>query len=245
MPVVEAPVSEAPLELVPVADLDDELLRRCYEQLLQPAFPASELVSLGELRDARSSGSTDGLVLLREGEPAGVVLTEDYLDGRVLLLCYLVVAEDLRSSGSGRRLLEEALRTRRPGALVLAEVDDPRCVPAGPHGDPVRRLLFYERFGARLLPLPYVQPSLRPGSPRVDGLLLITLLAGGDAVDGQLVAAFLDEYYEACEGAGVVADDPVYRSLRAAAVADGRLPLLAMSELDRARPSPDREAAED
>lgn len=156
----------------------------------------------------------------------------------MLLVAYLVVAATARSGGIGARLLSRAAPRRAPAPLVLAEIEDPRCFAPGDAGDPVARVRFYDRAGSRLLPLPYVQPSLRPGSPRVDGLLLIAIGAPGPDVDGSLVAAFLDEYYGVCEGEQVTRTDPAYLALRTAALGDeqGRLPLLPLSALDAARP---------
>lgn len=220
--------------------IDDETLRRFHTTLLRPAFPPAELMTYEELRNARLEPTTRGTILFDVDEPVAGIVTEDYLGGRVLLVAYLVVAAPARSGGIGARLLSRAALRRAPAPLVLAEIEDPRCFAQGDAGDPVARVRFYDRVGGRLLPLPYFQPSLRPGSPRVDGLLLIAIGAPGPDVDGSLVAAFLDEYYGMCEGEQVARTDPAYLTLRTAALGDGqgRLPLLPLSALEAARPSP-------
>src|SRR5262249_40899429 len=60
-------------------------------------------------------------------------------------------------------------------------------------GDPARRVRFYRRYGSMLLPIPYAQPSRRPGMPRVENMLLITIpsaIGPTPDLDGELIAAF-------------------------------------------------------
>ncbi|MGH3852179.1 MAG: GNAT family N-acetyltransferase [Pseudonocardiaceae bacterium] len=228
------------LVATPLGAVDDGTLRRFHSALLEPAFPPAELVTYEALRDARLQATTRGTILFDGADPVAGIVTEDYLGGRVLLVAYLVVAATARGGGIGARLLSEVTQRRATTPLVLAEIEDPRCFAASDAGDPVARVRFYDRVGSRLLPLPYVQPSLRPGSPRVDGLLLITIGASGPDVDGALVAAFLDEYYGLHEREEVVRTDPAYLALRAAALGDehSRLPLLPLSAFEAARPHP-------
>lgn len=210
-----------------------------YRALLKPNFPAAELMTLEELDEARRSGQCDGWVLLRDMRPVAVMVTEDYLDGRVRLLSYLAVAEEARGHGLGQHLLATLARDREP-LLVLAEIQDPRFHGPEHSGDPDARLRFYARNGWGLLPLDYFQPSLRPGSPRVARLLLITVSPPTSSVDGGLVAAFLDEYFHACEAGEALGDEDVRRLLAAArGGVGGRLPVFPLAELHRARPDPD------
>lgn len=228
------------LEAVPLAEADGSTLTRFYA-LMEGAFPPAELMTFEELEGARQDGATGGTLLLDGGRPVAGMVTEDYLDGRVRLLGYLVVAPAARNAGLGRRLVDELAKTPAGAAppLVLAEIEDPRFHPASDRGDPVARVRFYDRSGARLLPLPYVQPSLRPGSPRVDNLLLITLGTAAPSVDGPTVAAFLTEYFEGCEGEEAVRADPGFLALHAAALGEGgRLRLHPLAALDAARPAP-------
>lgn len=228
------------LVAAPLAAVDDETLRRFYVTLLEPAFPPAELMTYEDLRDARLETTTKGTILFDIDDPVAGIITEDYLGGRVVLVAYLVVAATARNGGIGARLLRRTVTCQAPASLVLAEIEDPRCFAASDAGDPAARLRFYDRAGSHLLPLPYAQPSLRPGCSRVDGLLLIAVSAPGPDVEGALVAAFLDEYYGLCEGTTVVRTDPAYLALHAAALGDkqGRLPLLPLSALDAARPDP-------
>lgn len=245
------------------ADVDDETLLRFYTMLLEPYFPPDQLISFKELRrqlqshhqspatrvdherwwkwETRTSTTTlDGTILFDDDTPVAGILTEGFLGGRVLLVTHLVVASTARRAGIGTRLLKKAVRGRTPAPLVLAEIEDPRYFAVNRTGDPAARLRFYERAGSRLLPLPYVQPSLKPGSPRVGGLLLISIDTTKSDLEGTLVAEFLEAYYSLCEGKKVVNEDPMYLSLHAAALGDerGRLPLLPLTALRTVRADP-------
>lgn len=229
------------LAAAPLVAVDNEALRRFHATLLEPAFPPAELMTYEELRDARLEATTRGTILFDADDPVAGIITEDYLEGRVVLVAYLIVAAPARNGGIGARLLSETVASQSHAPLVLAEVEDPRYFAASDAADPLARLRFYDRAGSRLLPLPYAQPALRPGCARVEELLLITIDAPGPDVDGALVAAFLDEYYSSCEGEEIVRTEPAYLALRAAALGDeqGRLPLLPLSALEAVRPDPE------
>jgi hypothetical protein len=147
----------------------------------------------------------------------GAALGEHYGSSNVVLLAYLAVRADCRGSGIGGALLGRALpawRERFAPAAILAEVEDPRGRGAGPHGDPVARLRFYERAGAKVLPLRYFQPSVGRGMPRVHGMYLICLDAWRQAIPKDVVIAFLDEYMEVAEGHEAATADPEYLAVR-------------------------------
>lgn len=216
---------------VPWAELNDETFDKFYRDVLVPSFPPEELVEPAALRP---TAGAFGTVVLRDGEPVAGAFGDMFPDSGVLLLSYLAVRPGLRAGGLGRTLLAAELdrwRERAPESLILAEVENPRVHSAGPHGDPLARLRFYDRLGARLLPLWYFQPALRPGASRVRGMLLIAWPPGGDTVTADLLARFLDEYVAGCEGAAAVTDDPEYLALKAqlAAWPDRQVPLWPLS----------------
>ncbi len=222
-----------------LATAPEPLVRQLYDELLEPAFPPTELMTYDELESAVEAGDVTGLVLAEDDVPLAGVITEDFLDGQVTLLAYLVVSAGHRSRGLGSRLLDRACAPAT--ALVLAEIEDPRFHAADElTGDPAARLRFYQRYGSMLLPIPYAQPSLRPGMPRVEDMLLITIPSAIDPapdLDGTLVAAFLEEYFHTCEGVDVDSE-PNYLSRRAAALGPaGSLALVTLDDLEAARPA--------
>jgi N-acetylglutamate synthase and related acetyltransferases len=130
---------------------------------------------------------------------------------RVMLLAWLAVRPGARGGGVGGRLLDAALaswRTEYAPCLVLAEVEDPEHHRGSDlTGDPARRHRFYLDRGARILDLPYFQPSLGRGLPRVPHLHLMVLhvdpaLRGRapDTVDAATVRRYLQWHQRSCEG---------------------------------------------
>jgi GNAT superfamily N-acetyltransferase len=170
------------------------LLGAVYRRLLAPAFPPAELVDAAALEAALAGGHGSLLALLDpEGVPVAAAFGRWSADSRVVLLWYLAVDPGIRGHGLGGRVLQEAVgawRGRYDPCLVLAEVEDPGG-PAHPvHGDPRRRLAFYERAGARVLDLPYFQPGIGGPARRVPGMLLLLLHAAPEfAVDGGVAGA--------------------------------------------------------
>ena len=210
-------------------------LARVHARLLAPSFPPAELVSTGELTAAVRAGTTEVLVLREDGEPAAVAVGERSRSAPVVLLSYLAADASRRSAGLGGRLLDAAVErwVQRSGpCVVLAEVEDPaHHRGSAAHGDPAARLRFYARRGARALELPYFQPALRPGVPRVPHLLLVVLhaapaLVEGTALQGALVHRFLTELLTAAEGS--LPGDPEGRALLAAVDPAGVVPTRAL-----------------
>ena len=225
------------------SELDPKTFERFYRQVLEPAFRPDELVELDQMAAALLAGddSEFGTVLLRDGDPVAGILGETWADSGVVLLGYIAVRPDLRGSGLGGQLLATELprwQARAPESLVLGEVDDPRFHASTSHGDPLARLRFYDRLGARLLPVPYIQPALRPTADRVRGMLLISMGTPRDSVAADAVARFFDDYFEACESAEVIRSDPEYRALRErlSGWPDGRLPLWPLMRYPEVRP---------
>jgi GNAT superfamily N-acetyltransferase len=176
----------------------------------------------------RSTGdATLVVVALGAGdEVVGGMVGEWYPKSEVLLLAYLAVRPDIRGRGVGTLLLNHATEhwyAKRDPALSLAEVEHPGFHEVSGHGDPEARLRLYERVGALVLDMPYFQPQIRPGAGRVYDMMLIALgwrssvyrtSADGDTIHGRVVRAFLDEYFEVCEGPGLLETDAEYGLLR-------------------------------
>lgn len=175
------------------AQISEHDLRQLHRELLQPTFPEDELLTEEDFVDGCLAGTIQLHVERDGGRPIALVAAEFHPQSRVLLVDYLAVEPSARGGGIGGRALTAALKTWQQEfgpRLVLAEVEHP-STPAreAAHGDPVARVAFYARLGARALPLPYAQPPLRPGGRAVDGLMLVVLREDGRAPDHEVAAS--------------------------------------------------------
>lgn len=169
---------------------DRALLGRVYGQILEPSFPPTELVSRDEFVAAGAAGHLDVLVAGDGDDPLGVVVGERHGEG--VLVDWLAVSGTTRGGGTGRALLTAGLRRWLDGGarVVLGEVERPDRFEAHPHhGDPARRLAFYERLGATVIDLPYYQPAIGAGMPRLHGLLLVLLGASDSTPAPRILSA--------------------------------------------------------
>lgn len=200
------------------ADVEGEVFDSFYHHVLEPAFPREELTDLETLRAEylRPQPGFHGEIALQGREPVGGALGEYYDASGVMMLGYLAVRADVRSHGVGRALLDRLLPKWRESfrtTAILAEIEDPRHHNAGPRGDPLARVKFYDRIGAKLLPLWYFQPSLGRGLARVRGMFLICLDPELEAIPTVSLLNFLDEYIASCEGEEIKQTDPEYLAL--------------------------------
>ncbi|ARU50278.1 hypothetical protein CBR64_00875 [Cellulosimicrobium cellulans] len=214
----------APEEPVVVPLTTPELVRSLHHDVLAPSFPPAELVDVDELLDDHATGRLRSLGVVEDGRVVAGVVGEWFPDARVLLVLYLAIAPGRRGGGVGGRLVAAALadwRTLDP-LLVVGEVEHPaHHAGSEAHGDPVARLRFYARLGARVLALPYFQPGDGPGGERVPALLLVSFPLGPgtpDDVPAAPLRAFLAENLRASEGA--LADDAATQRLLDAASGD-------------------------
>ncbi len=233
-------LSRSGLKIKKLSELSEPVLESFYAEVLTPAFPPDELITWDELRGAAAADLGPGALVLDGETPLGGMLGEIYPRSGVLLLSYIAVRADARGRGIGQTLLTDVIPQWRAAirpSLVIAEIEDPRFHQPNVYGDPVARLRLYQRTGSRLLPMPFFQPSLRPGIPRVFDMLLICPGETMPTVPARTVSAFLDEYFELCEGSEARIVDPDYQELRRFAERGdgGRLPLW---PLDRVREIP-------
>jgi GNAT superfamily N-acetyltransferase len=210
-----------------------------YRLVLAPHFPADELETSENIAEALKSGGTAALVA-RTAQRAivGGAVGDLFPRSGVLLLSYLAVVPEGRGTGTGGLLMKavtDVWGRKFDPRLFVMEVEDPRYFQVDPAlGDPEARVRFYERLGARALPVPYFQPALGPAGRRVEHLMLMVFggadaPSGAERVGGRRIEDFLTEYLEVCEGP-VRPDDAEAQRLLAACRRPGGLPLLRVSE---------------
>jgi GNAT superfamily N-acetyltransferase len=188
-----------------------------YNEIFRSAFPPAELCGLSDFEGMIAGGQPCWIAVDDDDRVLGGASCEWDDPPRIMLLAWLAVRPELRGQGMGNQLLDvagKAWREQWGPCLALAEVED----PAHHHGseatgDPVARLRFYQRRGARALDIPYFQAALGAGGERVPDLLLMVLdtypeFAGAqpDTIDPAVVRSYLELYQRQCEGA--VGTDP-------------------------------------
>jgi hypothetical protein len=219
---------------------DTDALSNFYTEVLTPSFRPAELVDADALLEAVRSGRTLVSVAVgSDGTVLGGMVADWHQDSRVLLLSYLAVRPCSRSQGVGQTLIGTTgpvwLAQLAP-LVALAEVEDPRYFPGTEYGDAVARLQLYTRYGVRMLPVPYMQPEVRPGHGRVRHLLLVVFFVDDAAcpapgrVDGDIVERFVERYFSTVEGPARD-DDVELARLRAACRQPGGLPLQHVDDL--------------
>lgn len=198
---------------------DARLLERFYAELYLPAFHHQREPLEAWTRQLWGDAAPYDLSIVLAGDDlddaararldAGIV-SELYPASGCGFLTYLVVAPHCRRAGLGKRLLDGARRALADRAAargvplhaVFGEVANPAHLTGYTATAAAERLARFERWGARVLDLPYVQPSLGPGLARDPSLLLIAFFDGPPpaSMPGAVVAAFLAELYAVTEG---------------------------------------------
>lgn len=211
-----------------------------YKDLLLPAFPPNELITIDELQAGVASGAIDVVASVNEtGTPVACAIGESPTPNGVALLAYLAVRQELRAAGLGSKVLLQAIarwtKLWEPG-LILVEIENPVVGRGDPaHGDPFARLRFYARHGVQALDVPYFQPALPPSHERVYGMLLAVIEVaeshrGTDpnTVSAKHVQEFMVEYLNSTEGC--VGSDPACIALFDALDRPRGIRLLPLSE---------------
>lgn len=198
---------------------DAPLLRRFYDELYLPAFHHQREPLEAWTRQLWGDAAPYDLSIVLAGADLddapraridGGIVSELYPASGCGFLTYLVVAPHSRRTGLGKLLLDGARRSLAdraaargiPLRAVFGEVANPARLTGYTATAAAERLARFERWGACVLDIAYVQPSLGPGLPRDPALLLIAFFDGvrPRSLPGAVVAAFLDELYGITEG---------------------------------------------
>jgi GNAT superfamily N-acetyltransferase len=203
----------ADLSCSSLLDLDDRQ-RDAVRSIFEEAFPPWEREPFDDLVGREAAGLVTPVVLADNGQPVALAVTSRLDSVHWSYLEYLAVAADRRGRGVGGQLwraMSRDLTVRgQPGRVVL-EVEDPAAVPAGSADFDLRerRIRFYERQGARLLPVrDYDVPRLDDVAGSYSMRLLWAPVAGDAAPPGPAeLVRLVPAVYAA--GYGVPADDPL------------------------------------
>jgi GNAT superfamily N-acetyltransferase len=194
-------------------DLDDRQ-RNAVRSIFEEAFPPWEREPFDDLVGRAAAGVATPVILVDSGQPVALAVTSRLGSARWSYLEYFAVAADRRDHGLGGQLWRAMARDLavrdQPGRVVL-EVEDPAEVPEGSPEirQRERRIRFYERQGARLLPVrDYHVPRLDDVAGSYSMLLLWAAVAGDAEPPGPAeLASLLPAVYAA--GYGLQADHPL------------------------------------
>jgi GNAT superfamily N-acetyltransferase len=197
---------------------DRRVLERAYAEILVPSFTPDELLPIWAIRG--DGGPPQDVAVRMAGDELLAVAVADHAGPDLIsLLSYLAVRPGLRGGGHGGELLAHVGRrwAAKGAGLVLGEIHDPRAHAERDDEQPMARLRFYERHGAELLDVPWVQPAVSRDGDRMPGMLLIAFHRSGSfagpRVPGEPLLTWADAYYDECEGPQP--PDPERRALRA------------------------------
>lgn len=204
-------------------ELDEQLLIDTYSQLYVPAFPIiEEQESLDQWRERlsapRGTRRFDLHVIVAgqdfddptKREVWGFVAFEYYYQSQCGLVTYVAVKPGFVKSLAGRRPLmallrkaEELLQTYGKLNAIFGEINDPALTRVDEDSvNPEKRMRFFDRLEARLIPLNYIQPPLEKGKKGATQLFLITfppLIPGlnvpKSAISTEVVRDFLSDFF--------------------------------------------------
>ncbi|MDE1151036.1 MAG: hypothetical protein PW788_00740 [Micavibrio sp.] len=200
-----------------VVKADDEraiaLMRRAYNDIFVAAFPMPEERESLEKIEEKLRQPTHGVkrVILLAGkhlddpDPAkaqlyGISIAYYYSADQAGLLAYNAIAPEYQQMGLGRLMVKgrieglEALAAEEGATLKCAvlEVNDPAKVkPEDDSMDPAKRVATFERWGAKRIPVPYVQPALAEGEEKGRSSILMAYPVQGEYPKGEAVAGFI------------------------------------------------------
>jgi GNAT superfamily N-acetyltransferase len=186
--------------LEPVETLTPAAMTR-LRQIYEEGFPPFERAEFGSITTARREDEL-ALALVSDGQPAGFALLRPLGSTGWIYLRYLVVDGARRSQGLGGQLWEQLTeRFRDAGYTLLVfdveDPDEPGCEPAQVELR-WRRIRFYQRQGASLLPVTgYCSPEIVPGTSGWFPMLLMTAPLAGHpgAPDPGGAGAIVDAVY--------------------------------------------------
>lgn len=181
-----------------------ERLAAQAKELYEISFPPAERHDFSRICQAEEEQDDPGrprvLAALNGDLLVGLSIFKHLAEVSLGYLWYLCVRESTRGSGIGRRLYNrtlEALIESTQGYGLKGLIFEVGRLDSEPHpiyGDPIRRIRFYERLGARLiLGYDYCQPPIPPHGPVPLQLMFHPLgLQPSECTEGELVRIVAD-----------------------------------------------------
>ena len=211
-----------------------ELLERAYHDIYVPAFPIeSERESLDKFFQA-INGELPGIGIavnilgenLEDPERRvikGISVAYYYEHQNTGLLAYNAIDPKHRDKGMGKLMVDSRIESLKAMAAakgrkldgVFIEVNDPTKVAANDDSmDPTKRISIFEDWGARRIPIDYVQPPLSPEGDYNDTMLLMNYPLDGRYCDKDCVEKFLRGIYREFRSEKSPDDDYFFKKMQ-------------------------------
>lgn len=191
------------------------LLRRFEFSIYRPSFPDkneresfSDIIPRIRHSDPNVHPYTYCVLAMEEGVIQGGLIADWYPGCNALELIYIAVSPDSRGKGVGSgllkegiRLIKDTVRKEEGGKIenIFLEVERPLRNARGKEINPVSRVAFWEKQGARHIPIQYTQPPLSQGKAPATNLMLLSFPAeegkSCDKLDAGKLMVFLKEFY--------------------------------------------------
>lgn len=201
------------------------LLRRFERTIFKDSFPDdNERESFSDIipRIRHNDSATHPYsycVLAMDGRSiAGGVVADWYPSCKSLEIIYIAVDPDKRGQGVGKHLLKNEALPRIMAAIreeeksevknIFLEVEIPIREPMGMEINPVDRVVIWDKWGAKRIPIHYTQPPLSPGKAPASNLMLMALPVGNipsDRIKSEDLVSFLKDFYK-----GLGASDSIF-----------------------------------
>lgn len=226
--------ASAELKVINAADENSiALLRRAYHEIYEPAFPIAEEREALEKIESRLRAPMNGVerVILIAGknlddaskaEIAAIGIAYYYSTTGAGLLAYNAVAPEYQGAGFGRMMVNGRIAGLQDAAAkhgqelqsIIIEVNNPDVVsPEQDSMDPKKRIAQFEKWGAKKVPVDYVQPALEAGGEKSRNSLLMAYPQNGQYPDAAQVGAFVTGIWQVHDPD--YAHDPDYKSTMA------------------------------
>lgn len=212
----------------------NELFDTWYKQLYEPNFPEEERFTLDGYKEEYKRLIQTGCI------PYFSVATDkDKIVGGISGLMlneintafggFVVVDNNIRGRGLAKEMIQQFITDTKTNRLV-AEVEDPSKFQGKEREVADHRLGFYEKLGAKVLDMKFLNGVIAEGQQPLDSLMLIVMqkenkTSMSKEEVGELLLNILTHVY-AMEDAG---NSPQYQQMMASIKADG-VPLVPVSE---------------
>lgn len=213
-----------------------DMLEKAYRDIYLPAFPIeSERESLEKFYKAMN-GEMPGIGIainilgenLDDPDPEkrvlkGISIAYYYERHNVGLLAYNAIDPKHRDKGMGKLMVDSRIESLKAMAAakgktldgVFIEVNDPTKVAAEHDSmDPSKRVAIFEDWGARKIPVDYVQPPLSEHGDYNDTMLLMNYPLEGKYASKETVEKYLRAVYREFRSDMPPDDDYFFRQMQ-------------------------------